>query len=398
MITVLLLIIIYLAFISLGLPDSLLGVTLPAIQEQWGIPLSFGGVVSIVGITGAVLSSLFSSILVVKWGTGRITLFSCLLTAVSLLGISFAPGIFWIILLAFPLGIGGGAVDAALNNYVALHFKARHMNWLHCFWGIGATLGPVIMSLYIEETGGWRLGYRFISSFQFFLATLLLLSLGLWKCHQSLVESDTKPEPPVEKKSILSYFSVLKQRGVGFALLTMMLYCSLEFAVGLWGSNFLVRVKDFTKDNAALWAAFYYGGITVGRFLSGFVSFRLNNLQLIRLGILLALAGIVILLFPLPAWITGAAFVLIGLGFSPVFPAMLHQTPIRFGSELSQKIMGFQMGFGYTAGAVLPALLGAAMHTWGLRLFPVILLTWLVLMLFSSEAIELHLKSGIKTG
>ncbi|MDA3850189.1 MAG: MFS transporter, partial [Spirochaetaceae bacterium] len=176
MITFLLLVIIYLAFISLGLPDALLGVTLPALQQQWGIPMSFGGIISVIGIAGTVTSSFFSSLVIEKIGTGRVTLLSCLLTGAALMGISFAPGYIWILFLAFPLGLGAGAVDTALNNYVALHFKAHHMNWLHSFWGIGATLGPVIMSLNLKQPGGWRMGYRSISIFQISLAMVLLIS------------------------------------------------------------------------------------------------------------------------------------------------------------------------------------------------------------------------------
>jgi fucose permease len=184
------------------------------------------------------------------------------------------------------------------------------------------------------------------------------------------------------------FFSVLKIKGATFALLTMMLYCALEFSVGLWGSNYLVNIKHFALDNAARWIALYYGGITLGRLISGFISFKLNNLQMIRIGALMALAGVTALLLPLPQWLMGAAFVFIGLGFAPIFPAMLHETPVRFGKGASQRLMGFQMGFGYIGGAILPPLMGVTMETWGLHLFPIILVSWAALMLFSSEALS----------
>ncbi len=403
MVTAVLLSIVYISFISLGLPDSILGVSIPAMQVEWGFPLSFGGAVSMTVVGSTIVSSFSSSFVIRKFGTGKVTLASCILTAFSLFCFSVSNSHLWLLLLAVPLGLGGGSVDTALNNYVALHFKARHMNWLHSFWGVGATLGPFLMSYFIALSS-WRSGYRTISFIQISLSLVLFVSLPLWKMHKKItapkdeaVSEDRKgaAETGIAAKATSddslsgkSEAGILKIRGVKYALLTFLFYCAVEHSVGLWGSSFLVRIKDASAEAGAFWMAFYYGGITAGRFLSGFISFRFSNPQMIRYGLLTALTGSLFLFFPLPAFASGCSFVLIGLGLSPVFPAMLHETPVRFGKENSQKIIGFQMGFGYTGSAFLPMLLGVVLQHAGMFMFPFYVNVFTVLILFTSGRID----------
>jgi fucose permease len=381
-----LLIIIYLAFISLGLPDSVLGVTIPSLQSEWAISLGAGGVISMVVIGGTIISSFFSAPVIKKLGTGKITFLSSLMTGAALMGISFAPSYPWMLLMAIPLGLGGGTVDTALNNYIALNYQARHMNWLHSFWGIGATLGPLAMSWALLSSGSWRVGYRGISIVQFSLAFILLMSLSLWRI---------KPTAKVEKKvpddpSVITRgeTGISKIPGVGMAFATMLFYCATEAGLGLLGSSYLVQSRGMAIEKAAMWMSMYFGGITVGRFLSGIITMKLNNTQMIRYGILTAIAGIVLLILPLPSFYIGPAFVFIGLGLSPVFPAMLHETPRRFGVESSQKIIGFQMGFGYVGSALIPPFVAVILQTTGTGPFPLIILTFTVVMFISSERLS----------
>lgn len=389
MITMVLLVIIYLAFISLGLPDSILGVSIPSIQSDFGIQLSSGGLIAMMIVGGTIVSSFASSYIIKKFGTGKITFISCLMTGGALLGISFAPSYVWLLLFAVPLGLGAGSVDTALNNYVALHFKAHHMNWLHSFWGVGATVGPLIMSATLTTSLAWRLGYRIISIIQLSFAAFLFLSIPLWKKHHKLkkIEEDKKGnEEPEASKSIFSL------KGVKYAFAFMLLYCAVELGVGLWGSSFLVKVKNLSIESAASWMAMYYGGITVGRFISGFVSFKLSNIIMIRGGIVITAFGLILFFLPLPQFFMGCAFVLTGIGLSPIFPSMLHETPVRFGKANSQKVIGFQMGFAYIGSAVLPPIMGVLFQNLGMTIFPIMMIIPAVLMFFSSEKLNAVVK------
>jgi len=382
-ITILLLLVIYLAFISLGLPDSILGVAIPVIQREWGIDLSTAGLISMISISGGIIYSFLSGYITEKIGTSRITFISILMTSLALFGFSMAPSFVWLLFLAVPLGVGGGAVDASLNHYVALHFRAHHMNWLHSFWGIGATLGPVIMSRALAQSGSWQPGARTIAFLQLFMAVVILVSFPIWKRHQDLVQpKEASPKGETEAKEAPG---ILKLPGIIYALLTMLLYCGVEVGLGLWGSSYLVHVRSFTIEDAASWIAMYYGGITAGRFLSGIISFRLSNVRMIRMGIIIALAGILILILPLPDAVLGLALVLVGLGLSPVFPAMIHEVPARFGREAARKVIGFLMGFAYVGSAYLPPLLGFILQYTGLVLLPFILLSFLLAMFAASE-------------
>ena len=361
------LIIIYIAFISLGLPDGMLGAAWPTMRLGFGMPVGHAGFVSFVISAGTIISSLFSVKIIRKLGTGKVTAFSVLLTAIGLTGFALTPNFWWLFLFAVPLGIGAGAVDSGLNGYIAEHYKAIHMNMLHCFWGIGALTGPLIMSGFIKNTSSWRPSYGLVAIIQFVLVTVLFFSLPIWKKlenqHKLLAASQQEKlcnEEKIKKKK--STLESLKIRGVKTVLFCFMLYTSMELMLGLWGATYLTAIKNFEPSRAAAWVSLYYGGITLGRFLAAFLSIKLNNKQLIRLGSLITILAVIFMLighFLAKGDIfTLVGFVLFGLGCAPIFPAMLHETPSRFGTENAQSIMGFQMAMAYTASTTLPPLFG----------------------------------------
>ncbi len=378
--TLLLLIIIYLAFISLGLPDSLLGVSWPAIRSDWGLPLDAAGIISIVTIGFTVLSSLLNGKITSRISTGKLTFISCLMTGSALLAISFSPSFIVMILLSIPLGFGAGSVDAGLNNYVASHFKSHHMNWLHSFWGVGATLGPVIMGAYLLKST-WRDGYQTIAVFQLILAAVLLISLPLWRMHKGTVAKEHDPE------NMKADPDVLRKKGLIFSIATFLFYVAAEMSVGLWGASYLVQIRGLDISEAARWIALYFGGITLGRMIAGFISFKLNNRQMIRLGLLISLTGAIMILLPLPKPLLMAAFVMVGLGFAPIFPAMIHETPVRFGRNNSGTIIGFQMAASYSGSAIIPPLFGVFGRAFGMEIFPPYLLLMIVAVLVASELV-----------
>lgn len=388
-----LLILIYAAFISLGLPDSLLGVAWPSIQTSWNLSLDAAGLVSMTIVAGTIVSSFLSGIIIEKIGTGKITFISCLMTGIALLGYSFAPSYIWLILLAVPLGLGAGTVDTALNNYVALHFKSHHMNWLHSFWGVGATLGPVIMAGALSSSS-WQSGYRTVAIIQLTIAVLLLFSIPLWAKHKTIKNfplDENESSGPVK----LKVSDVLKTKGLKYSLLAFLFYCAAELSVGLWGSSYLIQVKNTSIDTAAYWIALYYGGITVGRFISGFASFKLSNVALIRTGLIITLTGMILLVLPLPEQICCAPLVLIGLGLAPIFPSMIHETPTRFGKHKSQMIIGLQMGFAYIGSAFFPPVFGYIFSNSSIALLPVMLIACAVAVIICTERITILVKKTL---
>ncbi|MHA6530078.1 MFS transporter [Paenibacillus sp. BAC0078] len=391
-----LLIVIYLAFISLGLPDSLLGSAWPVMWPEMGASLGSAGILSMVVAGGTIVSSLASGTLLERLGTGKVTLISCFLTAGALLGFSMAPLMLWLVILAIPLGLGAGAVDAALNHYVAANYKAHHMNWLHCFWGLGATMGPIIMSYYIADHNSWRGGYTAVAVIQFTLVVILLLTLPLWK----RIAASHEPEPAPsdmqhdQAESVLVQpedkikTNLLRIKGVKPSLITFLFYCGVESMVGLWGASYLVGAKQITADTAAGWISLYYGGITIGRMITGFITLKVHNRVLIRCGQLVAIAGGGILLLPLPDAFSLAGFILIGLGLAPIYPGLLHETPTRFGRDNSARLMGIQMAVAYTGTTFLPPLVGIIATQVSIGLFPFIVLVFLLTMLMSAEGVN----------
>lgn len=386
----LLLILIYAAFISLGLPDSLLGVAWPSIQADWGLTLDAAGLVSMTIVGGTIISSFLSGFVIKKLGTGRVTFLSCLTTGLALLGYSFAPSYIWLLILAVPLGLGAGTVDTALNNYVALHFKAHHMNWLHSFWGVGATLGPVIMAGALA-TSSWQNGCRTISIIQLSLSVLLLISIPLWSKHNNSKKAVQQNESQSEKPKLIDK-EVFKTKGLVYSLAAFLFYCAAEISLGLWGSSFLIQIKHFSIDTAAYWIALYYGSITAGRFISGFVSFKLSNTVIIKYGVIISLAGLALLAVTLPKSICAFPLVLIGLGLSPIFPSMIHETPKRFGKLKSQTIIGYQIAFAYIGSAFLPPMFGWLFENTSMFPLPYILFICAGVVLFCNKKIESALK------
>ncbi|AEV30952.1 fucose permease [Sphaerochaeta pleomorpha str. Grapes] len=364
-----LLVIIYLSFISLGLPDGVLGSAWPVMHVQLNLPLWSAGVIALVTSGGTVVSALSSAKVIRRYGTGKVTAVSVLMTAVSLLGYSFAPNLLTLLLLAVPLGLGAGSVDSALNNYVALHYKARHMSWLHSFWGLGASGGPAIISLVFTLGYGYRQGYRAISVAQFVLVALLFLSLPFWQGKKS--ENQGK-----EAKASVNPLSL---QGVPFALLTFFFYCAMESSTGLWASTYLVQVKGIGVEQAALWGSLFFLGITVGRMASGFITFRVSNNTMILGGLTVCFVALLLFFSPF-VHLSGIALVTFGLGCAPIFPCMIHETPRRFGAENSQAVIGLQMASAYVGSMIMPPLFGLMASTLGLEWMPLVQLVFTLAM------------------
>lgn len=379
----LLLAIIYIAFISLGLPDSLLGSAWPVMHEGLGVPVSYAGAVTMIIAGGTIISSLSSDRLTRKFGTGLVTAVSVLMTALALFGFSVS-GEFWMLCLwAIPYGLGAGAVDAALNNYVALHYASRHMSWLHCFWGVGASISPYIMSFALAGGHGWSSGYRYVSIIQIVLSVCLFASLPLWK--QSHTQ---KTEEKVEARA-LSFGQMLKIPGVVSVLILFFGYCALEQTTGLWASSYLVDYRDVSAETAAQFASLFFLGVTFGRFLCGFVADRLGDRSLIRVGILTAAVGVVLVLLPVQADLPAlAGLIIIGFGCAPIYPSIIHATPFNFGKENSQAIIGVQMASAYVGATFMPPLFGVVASYVGIWLYPLYLMVFAVLMLILSESLN----------
>lgn len=347
----LLLIVIYLAFISLGLPDSLLGSAWPAMFENLGVPVDYAGLISMVVAAGTVVSSLFSGKVIQRFGVAAVTASSVGMTALALMGFSISGDFLYLCLLAIPLGLGAGSVDAALNNYVALHYEARHMNWLHSFWGVGAAIGPLIVASYLAKGDSWSKGYETVAWIQLGLVAVLILSLPLWvKSHSDQAESSDQSNPGL-------FEMLLTLPGLKQALVVFFCYCTIEATFGLWGASFLVFEKGFEADQAARLTSLYFLGITIGRFLSGFLTAHFSNKQLVYLGQGVIGLGLVLLFLPFSATII-PGFLLVGLGCAPIFPSLLHETPANFGEKNSQSIMGMQMASAYVGITLMPFLFG----------------------------------------
>ena len=378
----LLLVIIYISFISLGLPDAILGSAWPIIHQDLNVPVSYAGVATMITAGGTIISSFFSEKVIRKFGTGKVTVFSVLLTSIGLLGVYLSPSFIWICLLGIPLGIGAGSVDSALNNFVALHYKAIHMNWLHSFWGIGATAGPFIMSIYLLKANGWRLGYLTIGIIQAILVVCLFASLPLWKKFSSDNEGKAVDSKKIELPALL------KLSGAKPALVAFFCYCAIELTTGLWVSSYLVISNGLSAESAAKWVSLYYLGITIGRFLAGFISMKLNNKQMIRMGQVICIIGGILLSINYSSNIQLVGLISIGLGCAPIYPAMLHETPNRFGKEFSQGIMGIQMATAYVGSTFMPPIFGAVSKILGFEILPYFLLILMILMLVMSERVN----------
>ena len=380
----LLLAIIYLAFISLGLPDSLLGSAWPIMYQEFSVPVSYAGGISMIIAAGTIVSSLQCDRLTRKLGTGKVTAISVLTTAAALFGFSISHSYLALCIWAVPYGLGAGCVDASLNNYVALHYASRHMSWLHCMWGVGASLGPYIMGYALTGGKGWNMGYRYIAALQILLTVVLLISLPLWKKQRTAADvqdSDTAQE----QNKALSLAQISRIPGAKEVMITFFCYCAVEQTAGLWASSYLALHSGVTSEAAAGFASLFYIGITVGRALAGFLTIKFNDTQMIRLGQVLILSGILLLLLPLGGTAGLAGLIIIGLGCAPIYPSIIHSTPDHFGAENSQAVIGVQMAAAYVGILVMPPVFGLIATHISASLLPLYLLAILLLMAVMHE-------------
>ena len=375
----LLLPIIYLAFISLGLPDSLLGSAWPSMYPLLGVPVSYAGILSMIISFGTIVSSLNSDRLTRALGAGRVTAISVGMTAAALFGFSISTQFWMLCLWAVPYGLGAGSVDAALNNYVALHYESRHMSWLHCMWGIGTMVSPMVMGRVLAGGGPWTAGYRYIALFQIALTAVLFLSLPLWqKRTDETAEGGTAPQA-------LSLGQVFRLPGAKEVMLCFFCYCALETTAGLWASSYLTLTRGVAADTGASFASLFYIGITAGRAACGFLTLKLSDTQMIRLGQGVLAVGVAALLVPGPQLLALAGLVLVGVGCAPIYPSIIHATPDHFGADRSQAVIGIQMASAYVGNLVMPPLFGLLANNITPALFPFYLLALLVLMVFMHE-------------
>ncbi len=359
----------------------MLGAAWPEMYVEFGVPLSCAGILSALIAAGTIVSSLQSDRLTLKLGTGKVTAISVAMTAAALFGFSITHSFWALCLWAIPYGLGGGSVDASLNNYVALHYKSRHMSWLHCMWGVGAATGPYIMGYALTGGMGWNGGYRIISILQVALTVILFLSLPLWK-KRAVINEETG-----EKRKPMSLRDVLKIRGAREVLVCFFCYCGIEQTAGLWASSYLTLYKGLPVETAASFGAMFFIGITIGRAASGFLTIKFSDIKMIRLGQGLILLGIIIMLLPLNAYATLAGLIMIGLGCAPIYPCVIHSTPAHFGEDKSQAVIGVQMAFAYTGTLCMPPLFGIIANNVSVALLPVYLIVLLVLMVVMHEAL-----------
>ena len=373
----LLLVVIYLSFISLGLPDSLLGAAWPSMHVSLGVPVSYAGIISFVISGGTVISSLSSMWLFKHLGTGKTIGYSTLLTAFSLLGFSLSPSFILLLPLSITLGLGAGAIDSSLNNYVAVHYEASHMSFLHASWGLGASLGPFILSVALVH-GSWQNGYRSIAFIQAALTLMQFSSLKLWK-RQEVDAQEERKERIVATKSDKTLY---------LAYGAFLFYCSYEACCILWISTYFVKILESNPIAAAKATAFFFIGITSGRLLSGFISQRVGVVRMIYCGIIISFVFTVMMLFTKTPEVTLFMVFFNGLGLAPLYPSMIHRTPRRYGSNLSPLVIGRQMATAYVGSSVVPPLMGLlAVHT-SFKVLPLSGIIFLTLLLISTLIIE----------
>ena len=374
-----LLFIIYLAFISLGLPDSLLGSAWPTIYKQFDVPVSYMGFVSMIISFCTIISALLSDRLTKRLGTGKVTALSTALTAVGLFGFSLSSHYWMLCLWALPYGLGAGSIDAALNNFVALHFKSRHMSWLHCMWGIGASFGPYVMSYCITKHDSWNMGYATIGIIQSVLTFIIIISLPLWNKRSE--EDGTDDGANASSRKALSIKEILAIPGAKEILITFFCYCAVEQTAGQWAASYLTIFKDVPAATAASFASLFYIGITVGRAISGFLTIKFNDTQMIHIGQGIIALGIILLFLPFGDVISLAGLIIIGLGCAPIYPCVIHSTPSLFGADKSQAVIGVQMAAAYVGTTLMPPLFGLLANHISFALYPIYLGIILVLMI-----------------
>ena len=372
MVSTALLVMIYLSFISLGLPDSMLGSAWPAMNVSLNAPLWGAGLVQMLISFCTIISSLNSAKLIRRFGTGKLTAISVATTALALLGFSLAKNYAFLLLMAVPLGLGAGAVDAGLNNYVALHCEAKHMSWLHCFWGIGTIIGPMILSAVLRVGGSWATGYRAVGLIQCAVSALLFATLGMWK-HGNIQQEE-------HGAKALSVWEVLSLPGAKAGMVTFLCYCAVESTLGLWGATYISQVRGVDEATAASFGAMFYIGITVGRAISGFMAMKLLPKQMVRVGQALLALGCIFMMIPAGSTLSGIGLVVCGLGCAPIYPNIIQDTPVNYGTENSQAAIGVQMAFAYVGSTFLPSIFGALAGVGGYGLLPYFAISICVLM------------------
>ena len=377
----LLLAIIYISFISLGLPDALLGAAWPTMSVEFGVPISYAGIVSIIISLGTIVSSLLSDRLTRRFGPGKVTAVSVMMTAAALAGFAFS-GNYWLLCLwAIPYGLGAGGVDAALNNYVALHYASRHMSWLHCMWGLGASVGPFIMGFALTHNLGWSGGYWIIAVLQVVLSAAILLSLPLWKKQPNAASEEASSKP-------LSIKQIFAIPGAKEVVIAFFCYCGLEQTAGLWASSYLVLKDGLDPERAASLASLFYIGITAGRAVSGFLTYKFSDTNMIRLGEVVLAVGVVVMLLPMGYIATMVGLILVGVGRAPIYPSVIHSTPEHFGAENSQALVGVQMASAYVGCLLLPPLFGIIANHINAKWLPWYLAAILVVMVIMCEVLN----------
>ena len=371
----LLLALIYICFISLGLPDSLLGSAWPMLHTELNVPVSFAGIISMIISVGTIISSLMCDHIQRKYGTGRITAISIAMTAVALFGFSMSTEFWMLVLWAVPYGLGAGGVDAVLNNYVALHYKSQHMSWLHCMWGLGASISPYIMSFSLIRLNSWNHGYLIVSVIQIVLSAFIFTSLPLWNKAEKLSVENIEIEcaaPPLTLKEVFSIAGAIP------CFLAFFGYCALEMTTSLWASSYLVETRGISPEAAAGFASMYYIGITVGRGINGFLAMKFSDRFLVRLGLGIIGTGILLVILPFHSVLALIGFVVMGLGSAPVYPCIMHMTPDIFGKDKSQRMIGMQMAFAYMGFLTVPPLFGVIANHISIALLPAFALILLI--------------------
>lgn len=389
----LLLAVIYVSFVSLGLPDSLLGGAWPIMYREFDVPVSFSGIIFFIISAGTVISSLMSDRLTKKFGTGKLTAVSVATTALALLGFSVSTQFWMLCVIAIPYGLGAGSVDAALNNYVALHYKSRHMSWLHCMWGVGASTGPYIMSAVLTSGKAWNNGYRIVGIIQVVLSAILFITLPLWK--KASKEDISKSEDDEYKGRPIPLKDVIRFKGAKEIMLTFFCYSMIEQTCSLWAAGYMVFARGIDTAKAAGFAGMFFLGITAGRALSGFLTMKFNDDQMMRIGEAVIAVGI--LLIFLPADITVIiGLITAGFGCAPVYPSIIHSTPVHFGRDKSQAMVGIQMAAAYVGTTLMPPVFGVIAEHISVKIFPLYLTVALVLMAIMYETVVKKTSGGIK--
>ena len=372
----LLLAVIYLAFISLGLPDSLLGSAWPSIHTELDIPLSYMGIISMIISGLAIITSLLSEKVTKRFSTRSVTAVSILLTALGMYGFSHSKNLVQLCLWTIPYGVGGGAIDAALNNYVAQHYSSKHINWLHCFWGVGTIISPYLMG-YAVKNYHWTVGYRMVAFLQIVIFVIFLLSFPLWKVNK---DSQTQENKNADKISQL-----IKIDGVKAILVGFFCYCSAEATCMLWASSYLAECRGLSAERAATFGSLFCIGITAGRLISGFVAEKAGDKLMIRIGLAIILIGTILIALPVNYVVALVGFVVVGLGCAPVYPSIIHATPDAFGKENSQSVIGMQMAFAYVGSTFMPPLFGVIAKYTNMSILPYYVMLFALIMVALTE-------------